>query len=123
MKQLFSLLYAAIFFISFTTISLAGDGAGAFTLDAPGPRLKLESNGFKLLDPWTRELSAAGVAAVVGNSGSVEFMFAEFKAGNATAAGGNPSTPVPEPASMFLVGTGLIALAGFGRKKFFKKKG
>ncbi len=28
--------------------------------------------------------------------------------------------PIPEPASIFLIGFGLVALAGLGRKKFFK---
>ena len=37
-------------------------------------------------------------------------------------AKGCDTNPVPEPATLLLLGSGLIAFAGIGRKKIFKKK-
>ena len=33
---------------------------------------------------------------------------------------GHGTTPVPEPGTMVLLGSGLIGLAGYGRKRFRK---
>jgi len=41
--------------------------------------------------------------------------------GTMTLYGDSGIAPVPEPATMLLLGSGLVGLAAFGRKKLFKK--
>ncbi len=47
--------------------------------------------------------------------------FVDWSTLTAYGDNGDSSAPVPEPATMLLLGSGLVGLAGFGRKKFFKK--
>jgi hypothetical protein len=46
--------------------------------------------------------------------------FLLFADGGGLLLAKNPDVAVPEPASMLLLGSGLIGLAVFWRKKFFK---
>ena len=41
--------------------------------------------------------------------------------GVSTGGHGFVATPIPEPCTLLLLGSGLIRLAGYGRKKLFKE--
>ena len=56
----------------------------------------------------------------VVNSGDTNFKSVGGSCDNEFSVAGF-TQPVPEPATMLLLGSGLLGLAGAGRKKFFKK--
>ena len=59
--------------------------------------------------PWPRALPPQ---TSPGLSGGNDLFITEVGIGN---------NPMPEPATMLLLGSGLVGLASLGRKKFFRK--
>ncbi len=68
------------------------------------------------ITPWNMTDTSVFNALILAQSEGVALTSGEVTADNFFA-----SAPIPEPSTMLLIGSGLLGLAGYGRKKLLKK--
>jgi hypothetical protein len=103
MKFVCAALYAAVLIFLSTTMTVAGAGTGVSSF----------------INPQKNEFTAATAERPLSNAATAAFEQTSSHFNVSAAATGNPSSPVPEPATLLLLSAGL---AGIGAARIRTKR-
>ena len=120
-----SLQHSEIFGTQFSGVSISTKNVGDES-DRPiisdGKKRSTEDNDLEEPDEASSSSGSFAAFFMENNPGSTNFDNEEINFSGSAAVDNSRFYPIPEPATMLMVGSGLIVLASIGRKKFQKKK-